>query len=454
MAALLACTMLLSSCGSFDYSKDLSKYVTLGTYKGIDFELTQPEEITDEKLNDYVLEVFKGYTTLTEQAEDYAAKDGDTVNIDYVGYIDGEKFEGGEDEAFDLELGSDSFIDGFEDGLIGAKKGEVKTLELKFPEDYGNESLNGKDVTFEVTVNTVSVTEYKYNVTLGNEIADALKAGDSAVISYVITVGEEEVGVGSETKVTVGEDSSKLEKVFADALVGLVANDKSQDIDVTYPADYEDETLAGKTAKFSVTVKSATRPVITAEIDDAMIAELTESDTLAAYKAGSATDELTKQYAEDAKTANFSRIWKEVLDGATVNKYPARELKTLTNDIYDSIAGEAGNYYKMPMREFVKIYGYSTTRAFKNEYCKEGAQDILKEKLVLNDILNAENISLTEEEKTAGLKTYYETLGLSESYETYEDFEKAIENGEVNPDALYTSLLWEKTAQFLLDNAK
>lgn len=454
MAALLACTMLLSSCGSVDYSKDLSAYVELGSYKGIDFELTQPEEITDEKINDYVLEAFKSYTTLTEQAEDYAAQNGDTVNMDYVGKINGEKFEGGEATGATVELGSGQLIDGFEEGLVGLKKGDTKTLDLKFPEDYANTELKGKDVTFEVTVNSVSVKEYKYNTTLGADLTDALVAGDSAVISYVITVGEEEVGAGVEAKVTVGEESSKLEKIFADALVGLVANDKSQDVSVTYPADYEDSELAGKTAKFSVTVKSATRPVITAEINDAMIAELTESDTLAAYKTDVAKAELTEKYAEAAKTANFSRIWNEVLKAANVKKYPAKELKDLTNNIYNSVAGEAGNYYGMAMRDFVKIYGYTTTRAFKNEYCKEGAQDIIKEKLVLNAIINAENIVLTEEDKTEGLKTYYETLGLSESYKTYEDFAKAIENGEINTDALYTSLLWEKTAQFLLDNAK
>ena len=81
--------------------------------------------------------------------------DGDIVNIDYKGTKDGEAFDGGTAEGQDLTLGSGSMIDGFEDGLVGAKKGETKTLDLTFPENYREESLAGQAVVFEVTVNAV-----------------------------------------------------------------------------------------------------------------------------------------------------------------------------------------------------------------------------------------------------------------------------------------------------------
>ena len=84
-----------------------------------------------------------------------AAQDGDIVNIDYKGTKDGEAFDGGTAEGQDLTLGSGSMIDGFEDGLVGAKKGETKTLDLTFPENYREESLAGQAVVFEVTVNAV-----------------------------------------------------------------------------------------------------------------------------------------------------------------------------------------------------------------------------------------------------------------------------------------------------------
>lgn len=82
-------------------------------------------------------------------------KEGDTVNIDFVGEKDGKAFDGGTAEGFDLEIGSGSFIDGFEDGLIGKKIGSKVDLNLTFPEDYPTEELSGADVVFHVTLNYV-----------------------------------------------------------------------------------------------------------------------------------------------------------------------------------------------------------------------------------------------------------------------------------------------------------
>ena len=86
------------------------------------------------------------------------AKKGDTVNIDFEGFIDNKIFEGGKAENYNLELGTQSFIDGFEDGLIGKSKGEEVLLKLKFPKDYGKEELKGKPVEFKVKINNVNET--------------------------------------------------------------------------------------------------------------------------------------------------------------------------------------------------------------------------------------------------------------------------------------------------------
>ena len=86
---------------------------------------------------------------------DRAAADGDKVNIDFVGYRDGEKFEGGSAEGHDLELGSGQMIPGFESGLVGVAKGESRTLELTFPEDYHSKELAAAEVSFEVTANEI-----------------------------------------------------------------------------------------------------------------------------------------------------------------------------------------------------------------------------------------------------------------------------------------------------------
>lgn len=85
----------------------------------------------------------------------YEAIEGDTVIIDYKGLKDGAEFEGGTDTEYALELGSNSFIDGFEEGLIGISKEEEIKLELTFPKDYTSEELAGQDVVFEVYVHDV-----------------------------------------------------------------------------------------------------------------------------------------------------------------------------------------------------------------------------------------------------------------------------------------------------------
>ena len=95
-------------------------------------------------------------TSLQEITDRDTVESGDVANIDYVGKKDGVAFDGGTAEGYDLTIGSGSFIAGFEDGLIGKKVGETVTLNLTFPEDYGNEELAGQDVTFDVTINRIS----------------------------------------------------------------------------------------------------------------------------------------------------------------------------------------------------------------------------------------------------------------------------------------------------------
>lgn len=146
MAVLLAGMMVLAAgCGSKEGK------VTVGEYKGLTLTSVTQEEVDAE-----ITAMLTYYTELVEV--DHPAKNGNTVNINYVGLKDGVAFEGGTDdseEGTDLKLGSDSFIDGFEDGLIGAVAGEKRDLNLTFPENYGNEELNGQAVVFQVTVNAV-----------------------------------------------------------------------------------------------------------------------------------------------------------------------------------------------------------------------------------------------------------------------------------------------------------
>ncbi len=132
---------------------DFGKVLKLGEYKGIEVEKIDTT-VTDEAIDLRIQSILKAnpeYIPVTDRT----AQEGDVVNIDFVGMKDGEAFEGGTSEGYRLELGSGSFIDGFEDGLIGAAVGEERSLNLTFPENYAAEDLAGQDVVFEVTVNAI-----------------------------------------------------------------------------------------------------------------------------------------------------------------------------------------------------------------------------------------------------------------------------------------------------------
>ena len=130
----------------------LEDCIVLGDYKGLRLTKTVGQ-VTEEEVDSYI----QSQATAEEVTDENAAvQDGDTVNIDYVGKIDGKQFDGGSAQGSVLVIGSDTFIDGFEDGLIGMKKGETKDLNLTFPDDYGNTDVAGKAVVFTVTLNSIS----------------------------------------------------------------------------------------------------------------------------------------------------------------------------------------------------------------------------------------------------------------------------------------------------------
>ncbi|MEZ5567279.1 MAG: trigger factor [Halioglobus sp.] len=110
-------------------------------------------EVTDSDVDD-IIEVFRRQQGSWEAA-DRSAQAGDKVNIDYTGTRDGEPFDGGSAQGSDLELGSGKMIPGFEDGIVGMRAGDEKTLQLRFPEDYHSEELKGAEVEFAVKVNAV-----------------------------------------------------------------------------------------------------------------------------------------------------------------------------------------------------------------------------------------------------------------------------------------------------------
>lgn len=133
--------------------------IAVGEYNNIQIDKVEVEEVKDEDVQSQFDSYMESFNKEVEVTDRDTLENGDIADIDYVGKIDGEEFEGGSAQGYKLELGSGSFIPGFEDGLVGVKKGETKSLELTFPEDYVNTEYAGKAVVFDVTVNGIYKTE-------------------------------------------------------------------------------------------------------------------------------------------------------------------------------------------------------------------------------------------------------------------------------------------------------
>ena len=163
---IIICAVIVVAClifvgfkvGWFDFLSKTSNKVELCELTDIQVSKDY-ETISDDQVEYYIDSILSSQAT-TETLEEGKVEDGDSVNIDYEGVLDGETepFDGGSAEGYDLTIGSGSFIDGFEDGLIGKKVGDTVELNLTFPDDYSDDGVAGKDVVFTVTINSISRT--------------------------------------------------------------------------------------------------------------------------------------------------------------------------------------------------------------------------------------------------------------------------------------------------------
>lgn len=131
--------------------------VKLGDYKGLEVTMAS-SEVSESEVEDTIHNNLT-YNPNIVEVKDRAAQNGDIVNINFVGKLDGTAFEGGTADNYDLELGSGSFIPGFEEQLVGAKTGETKNVDVTFPEEYHEASLAGKPAVFEVKINSIKISK-------------------------------------------------------------------------------------------------------------------------------------------------------------------------------------------------------------------------------------------------------------------------------------------------------
>ena len=199
ITVMLVCVLAavgFTACGSSmsydDY--DLAEYIEPGEYMGLEAE-PYTVKVTEDDVDEEIQADLEAAAEKKELDKNTPIQNDDTVNIDYVGTKDGREFDGGSAEGYDLVIGSGSFIDGFESGLIGKKVGDKVKLELTFPEDYSTEELQGQDVVFDVTINSATretVPEYDLDFVKNNTNYSSKEEYEKAVEKKLYDSREEE----------------------------------------------------------------------------------------------------------------------------------------------------------------------------------------------------------------------------------------------------------------------
>ncbi len=319
MALMLTGAMLFSmtACGKdpseLVYLKDFKpdKYVTLGDYTGLPTTIAAPE-VTEEDIDTAIMnsELSDDCKVLIEDRD--VVEVGDLANIDFVGTMDGEEFEGGSGSDYDLLIGSGSFIDGFEEGVVDMKVGETKDIALTFPENY-YEEMAGKDVVFAVTVNSISTYDREkakeeleqsaqetYNSQVAIELIDTIKENSTikdAPSGMVDRMNNTLISNVTAQASAYGMDTG----AFVAAVYGGTADNYEETLR-TYSQDVANQymILATIAEKENITV---TDEEVTEDIRSSLGADATDEDVASMME--SIDEEAYKEYLLTMKVCDF-----------------------------------------------------------------------------------------------------------------------------------------------------
>jgi trigger factor len=223
----------------FDVAIELIPEIEIKDWKTVEIE-NPTYDINDKKIED-TLEKIKNNTLEYEKQDDsYKAKNHDKVEIDFEGFIDGEAFAGGKAENHQLLLGSNTFIPGFEEQLIGLKSGDSKVVKVKFPEDYGSKDHAGKDAEFKIFVHAVlsakeityddEWTKNNFNIDTLSELKEKLKEQiDNNLQTIIFSYQKEKLFDELHTKITAELPKTLLEKEYQTVLESLSKQHKDHE---------------------------------------------------------------------------------------------------------------------------------------------------------------------------------------------------------------------------------
>ncbi len=276
------------------YNEKLNKYIDLGEYKGIKVD-TKSDEF--KKFYDSAVSSDISSNDLYVRKTEGEVSNGDTVNIDYTGKKDGIAFDGGTAEGYDLTIGSNSFIEGFETGLIGKKIGETVDLNLTFPENYNSSELAGKAVVFTVKINYVKTTEERKPEDYYSEL------GFKTLKAYTDDVTERAVKNYLLDKVQTASKIKDYPKTDIDTIYGAYKNTMEQNIKNSYGVDF-----ATYLSYTNTTEDAFKQDAIKNQIKPEMEAQMVAYSILDKEKLGLKSEEVNKKIDETVKSINNSQV--------------------------------------------------------------------------------------------------------------------------------------------------
>ncbi len=335
---------------------DVTEYVVLpDDYMNLTIELSTNYDVTDEDvkeyLESYVLPSYPIYTVTDKTT----VEEGDMVNIDYVGTQDGVAFDGGSAEGYDLTIGSGTFIDGFEDGLIGVEVGETVDLNLTFPEDYAAEDLAGQAVVFTVTVNSIDEQQsVGYDDMTDEYVEENFGSSGFTTVDDLVENARESLESSNESS-----RNSEIQSLVFEKLI--------EESEITFPDGLLDE-----------------------KVDDT-IEDLKESSE--SY--GIDYEEYITTYFGYDNEDDFMDYVYEVMED-NLNEELILEAAVADQQISINISD-----FEAFVDDYVSYYGYSSTDVFYDDY---GGEDYVKlsyaENLALNAIMDAATVIEPEREET------------------------------------------------------
>ena len=287
LTGVFAASMLLAGC---EASKGLeTDDLKITQYKGVEVdEVEKPDEVTDEDVDASIQATLQTNATTTE-VTDRPVQEGDTATIDFTGKIDGAEFEGGSSTDYPLVIGSGSFIEGFEDSIVGHNIGDTFDWNGKFPDDYSNADYAGKDVTFTITVKGIGVEEVP-------ELTD----------DFVQTVSEESK--------TVDEYKEEVKKQLEDEAETTYNDTLRQEVWQTVKSQYESaaEYYGTPVEDFIETQMGMTMDEFEEQVDTAVRSSIKETmitDAIAKEeKISPSDDEYNKQFEEMAESYGYEDV--------------------------------------------------------------------------------------------------------------------------------------------------